>query len=150
MSLEFRDKVIGEHTYRTKQLGAVAARKLLMRLVKVLGPAFSAFLRNNASLDSKKLLDMKLDVIAQAVEEFSNIATDEDLEYVCAVFGAVSTVEFSDGRSIHLDKQGQDTHFSGRLFEMLKWLGFCLEANFSDFFVGMQNTANVNGPAYPL
>lgn len=100
---ETRD--IDGNTYEVTALGAIKGAQVLVRLLKAVGPALTG--------------DM--------AGFFANLR-EEDLTYLCNAFSPMTNVPGVG----QLDKQF-DFHFSGRYATMLKWLGLCLEVNFSDF-----------------
>lgn len=66
------------------------------------------------------------------------LVSEQDLEYLCEVFGKETTVSF-EGRELHLKvektKDGtrspaQDELFAGAFEDLLAWLDFAIEANF--------------------
>lgn len=59
--------------------------------------------------------------------------TEDFIEYACKVFGPLSAVEVAPGKWPALTEGLQDSHFSGNYDELMKWIVFCVEVNFSDF-----------------
>ncbi len=131
--LKTEERLIGRYVYRVSQLGFTAGRQMLVRLTKALGPVLARMLEG-ASLATGKLSvsGMSTASVAGALYELAERLTEADLEYACAVFG-MQTVVVIDGRTPQLDKAFQELHFAGAYDEMIKWLGFCLEVNYSGF-----------------
>lgn len=139
--LETRDRLIGNHRYHVRQLGAGEARKLLVRLTKALGPVLGAMLEDmggvsgNQAATIKRLQDMNVRSVAKALERLAGQLREEDLEYLCRVLGGATEVETEDGKRLQLTLERQELHFrGGHLAEMFKWLAFGLEVQYADFF----------------
>ena len=108
--IEVKSKEIGSHTYHVRQLGAKQGRAALTKLLNLAGNAFGG---NPAA--------------------FFTSLSEQDLEYFCRVFGENTEVELALDRRIPLFLQQQEDHFAGQFGEMLEWLVFCVEINFSSF-----------------
>jgi hypothetical protein len=93
--------------YEVTPLGAIRGSQVFVRLLKVLGPVFS-------SKDVSKLFEG---------------LTEDDMNYLVGAFSPTTMVMGSG----QLDKIF-DIHFAGRMMSMLKWLFFCMEVNYADFF----------------
>lgn len=113
-------KIIGDNKYEVTLLGGLAARDMLVKLINQYGPAIADLGKSKGDWAP---LAAKLSVA--------------DVDYLCKSFGKLTQVHLQDGRVIVLDQERLDAHFSGAVFEMFKWLAFCLEANFSDFLSGL-------------
>jgi hypothetical protein len=111
---EVVDVPIGDWIYHIEKLGSVVGRKLIMRCMRVVGPAFAE------GVDA-------IPVLCQSL-------TDADLDYVCEEF-AKKTV-FSPANNPAAEfflAQQMDKHFSGHYGQMVLWLKACFEANYGDF-----------------
>ena len=138
---------------------------MLVRLVRVLGPVVGALMEGAASkmtsgpkgsktkpvaaMDKSARLGAILEAdpatVSKVLTELGSRLTEEDLEYFASVFGATTQVEREPGKLLPLTLQDQEIHFAGRFGEMFRWLGFCLEVNYSDFF---GNSGPAPGPAH--
>lgn len=115
MALQQKKKTIGVHTYTHTQLLAGQGRKVLTRLLKLLaGSTTSGGSVNLAGIAS--------------------MLNDDDLDFLCDVFAEQTIVSGGPYKSAQPLKQVFQTHFSGNYGEMINWLKFCVEANFSTFF----------------
>jgi hypothetical protein len=120
---------IGGYSYSVSQLGAGEGRRILIKLTKMLGPSLGHLLA---------IADGKLDQsIAGALYELSSNVSDGDFTDLCRTFGERTEVEI-DGKPHKLDLQMQELHFAGAYGDLLKWLGFCLELNYKDFFAALR------------
>lgn len=115
---------IDEFRYEVTPLGAIRGSQVFVRLLKVLGPV----------LTSKDVSSL-----------FENLS-EEDMNYFRETFSPMTLV-VGQGQ---LDKIF-DIHFAGRIMPMLKWLFFCLEVNFADFFakgsIGLKGLQGLAAPS---
>lgn len=135
MALEFREKRIGSTAYRVTQLPAKRGRSMLVRFVRLAGPSAGAFVgglgrSKDGTFDGGLALG-----IAEGVHELSLRMTDDDLTAICDEFAKYTVVIQSREVELRLEDVFDD-HFAGRYDEMLAWLRFCLEVNFTSFFAG--------------
>ena len=124
--LRSESKEIEGSVYHVRVLGATEGRKLLVRLMRVLGPALGEFLVNRKG---EALADSD---VLPAIAILGQRLTEEDLEYVVAKFAETTEVE-KEGKKIVLSKI-QELHFAGNYLAMFKWLWFCLQTNFTAAF----------------
>jgi len=149
MGFESEDKTIGDTTYRVTQLPAGKARKLLVRLFKVAGPAFSKILsglsesalaatKNGGDSSELTLGDVEISTLGDGLASFAYHLEEADLEYtVDAIFGSGSVeYETPEGGWIRLTKATCDLHFAGKLDEQFKVLAFAFKVNYASFFAG--------------
>lgn len=130
--MEVKSKVIGSHTYYVRALGSKSARGLLVRLLSTLGPVLGAAVPQGVSF--REILNSNID-FGKALNELSARLKESDLDFACAVLGDATEVDIGNGRRIHLTLEAQELHFcGGKLSELMKWLQFALEVQFSDFF----------------
>lgn len=128
MALPVESKMIGEHVYKVTALDALAGRKVMARLLKVLGPAM-------AGLSKPEGKEEPGSRAAQAFADVLSRVTEEDVEALCNAF-APST-EVSAGAYGDKSPRLQGifaVHFAGRYDELLQWLVFCLQVNFGSVF----------------
>lgn len=156
--LKTASKTIGNHTYTVRQLGASEGRKMLVRLVKILGPVLATLL--SSAPDKSKappklgwsLGSTKVEDLGKALEVLATRAQEADLEYLCSTLGMATTVGLGGGKEIPLTLEAQELHFAGAYGDMFKWLAFALEHNYSDFFAkpsasaALEELGKVAGP----
>lgn len=114
-------KLLESTEYRVTQFGALEGRKVLLRLIKSIGPVLMP-------AAGAKDLAAALPGIGTALEALK----EEDIEYLCDVFARHTEVRVN-GKWPQLSDIF-DLHFGGKYLEMFLWLKFCVEVNFSDFF----------------
>lgn len=139
--MQTKNRIIGNHKYEVRQLGTSEAEELLVRLVRVLGPVLGALLEDvgggiKSPKGIKSLLDMDVTTVSKALHELGMRLTVEDLRHLRTVFGNASVCHQPDGKALPMKLEYQELHWCGRISDMFKWLGFCLEVNYSDFFGG--------------
>lgn len=127
MALKTESKTLGSHEYTVTQLGAVVGRECLRRFVRVAGPAVGAIAEATGKEGGASA------AVSQAVLRLVEGLSADDLTYFCDVFGPTGTVTLADGRKPRIKDAFAD-HFAGNYFEMVLWLGFCVEVNFGGFF----------------
>jgi hypothetical protein len=137
MSRTVREKQIGEYRYLVTLLGAKAGRSMLVRLTKLLGPATASFLEG--VLHAKGGLTASLALGASdAIREVTQRLSEADLVIISDELARFTAVVIDAEHQPQLDKIFDD-HFAGRYGEMLAWLAFALEANFTSFFDGARS-----------
>ena len=112
---------------RVTQLPYTSARKTLVRLTKLLGPALvSAASLGQAALSAG--LGM-----GPALGDFFDRLTDEELEHFAKTFGQHSQIMTPDGTWVYLDAKNRSIYFAGRLMLFFRWLEYAIEVNYDDF-----------------
>lgn len=146
MSLDTKTRTLGEHTYSVRELGSLEARTLLVSLTKTLGPVLGALLEESQGAASPVPMDasglaalsktaLSRKGLSRALVEFSQRLTVAEQENLIRIMASVSSLEYPDGRVLQLNKERIELHFKGgNLLAMYKWLGFCLEVQYADFF----------------
>lgn len=120
---EIQDKTIGVYVYRCSPLTGKKAIKVFVRLCNVLGPIVK-------TVDSE---DFEASDVMAGVSHALVDLEEEDMEYLCDVFGANCTVRQPDGDKAPLVSSVFETHWIGRFGDMLTWLFYCISSNYSDF-----------------
>jgi hypothetical protein len=141
MGLKTETRTIGEHEYETTQLGAVAGREALRRLLKMSTTAFS---RAGSAWKGGGPAENMV-AIAQGAMGLVQELEGADLDYFCTLFGKNSTVTIGGKHPKVADVF--DYHFAGNYLEMTLWLAFCAEVNFGGFFKDALTKLNSLVPA---
>lgn len=126
MAIRTENKVIGDSTYRARQLPAGEGRRAFARLVRFLGPALAGL--TSGEKDKGANLGATLAGLASAL-------TPEDVDYFCDTFGAVNDVK--NGDDWPRVSAVFDIHFAGKYGEMMKWIAWNIELNFGSFFADL-------------
>lgn len=140
------EREIGGVLYRVKPLPFSVGRKMLVKLLKIMGPLFAAAFKG-AILD-KQLGAKEVGgpgMISEVMATLPVVLTDEDLADFSRVFGSVGSY-FKDGAWLALTsdnkKNAQEYHFAGRYLEYMRWLTFNIEVNYGGFFAGVASGGN--------
>lgn len=143
MAQEVRELELGGYTYRVTQLGARKAAEVLERLVKLVAPGTRGFADSVAvaqTLDALAMMGLPA-AVATVLDELK-VGTTMEVAEIFAPFTNVREDERTDGPGPRLDKVF-DQHFAGKLSHLYRWLVFCVEVNYSDFF-------DESGPMAPV
>lgn len=123
--IETHDRVISGQVYKITQHGAKEGRKVLARLVQILGKPVAALADGEG-----------LNALVNAVGAFVAGLTPAEVDYFCDTF-APKTVVQMDGAPVNLHGVF-DLHFAGQYGDMLDWLVACIEVNYASFFVALR------------
>lgn len=119
-------------TYEVTPLPFGVGKRELIRFIKLASPVISAAFEKQ---DSRAMAASIFGVVP-------DVLTDEDVDHFRNTFGPYS--QFQQGAEwLKLTTAQQDLHFAGRYMSFMKWLAFCFEVNFSDFFAGIRDGAGV-------
>lgn len=142
--LDVKDRTIDGVTYKVAQLPWRDARKLLVRLYQILGPAVGQGL---AGLDArnegddgkpKGLGDLPLKSIGDMVTALTTRCTEADFEFITDMAVSCTVLVKDERREVPLSTEIV-FHFAGAYGRMLKWLAFVLEVNYLGFSQGRGN-----------
>lgn len=126
---ETQETTIDGVSFRVAQLGFKKARKVFMRVSKVLGPALATL-----GAESQAGEEISNEAILGAISGTLATVSDEDLDWLADTFG--ETTWFSRDREKWplLKEANREMLFGGgNLLLFFRWIKFCLEVNFSDF-----------------
>lgn len=134
-------KEIDGYTYEVTQLGNKKGRRLMVRLFKLVGPAaaeFLAALGGKDGKDMKSIGDLSTESLANAVADFADRITEDELDHIVETLAAKTRVNQAGGGAMaDLSSDVQDQLWAGSNTTMFKWLAFALEHNYRDFFGGL-------------
>ena len=118
-----KTKQIEGDTFTVTQLSTDEGIPCLVRLTKLLGKGFEG-----GSVQS-------------AVANIAAQLSVEDVQFFTRTFSKWTVVSTGDGKTLSLsNKDHFELAFAGRYENLVQWLAFCIEVNFSSFFgkmVGM-------------
>lgn len=146
MGLKQEERRIGDVTYRVTQLGVTPGKKLLVRLVKLIGPVIA-----KGADGASESVSLRGPGLARMILEFCERLTLEDLDEFCSVLSAQTEYSVGDGRWLVLKNQFE-LHFAGKYDELFQWLAFALEVQFGGFFSvlgGLRDRHASQEAAYP-
>jgi hypothetical protein len=111
---DVQEHVIDGFTYKVEKLGAKIGKRVLARMIRLVGPAIEA--------------ENTLDKLCTAF-------SDEQLDFFCDTFAAATRFSAEDKPEIEfLLKDKFDEHFAGRYGAMMQWLKASVETNYANFF----------------
>lgn len=128
-----KSKSIGGYTYKVTTLPATVGSSVLTKTFNSVGPAFK-------SADGLG----GLETIGSLFEHLK----EDTVRFLCDTFSAQTIVTGGDyGSKEPMLSDVFDVHFAGKYQDLLQWLLFCFEVNFSGFFAGLGQTI---GQSLPL
>lgn len=117
-------------TFDVGLLPVSAGRAVLVRLTHLFGGGLAAAVRSSGEGKAE------VGALGGAVSGLLERLNTEDLDWLCDQLATVTTVTHADGRRQPLTHDGvMDEVFAGRYMLLAQWLQFCVEVNYSDFFV---------------
>ncbi len=126
LDLQKQQRDIDGTTYEVTPLPTSIGLKALVRLLHIMSPVLAAAAKDGSNQDK----------VGGMLAALPTALSEGDLEYFTSIFGAQS--KYQDGPNwIPLLKQNQELHFAGKYGELFRWLVFCVEVNYKNFFVGI-------------
>ena len=123
--------------YTATQLGFTDARRILTLLTKKGLPGFvlglAGAVKGVQGGGVQSLLDVDFTEIAEGALRLIQDLEEEDIVTLETAFGKACTVRLDTGNP-YLTSSTVAVHFRGRLLSYFKWLAFCVEVNYTDFF----------------
>lgn len=116
-------------------LSASAGTKLLVKLGRMLGPAFAQVATGEGGMDRE--IDGALFMGA-----VSALFASADPDEVDAVLKELASVTLADGKAL---RPIYDIHFSGKIGRLMKWAGFALRVQYEDFSAALASVLNEAG-----
>lgn len=138
---------VGGRDYQLRHLPAGQARKLLVRLFKLIGPAMAALAGGEGGLAG--VAGLKGATLDQAVRLLADNLTEEGFEHVCRelLFSGACDYRVPEKGFALLDEGQADLIFAGKIDELLKLVGEALVFNYRSFFGGLATA--VSAPPTP-
>jgi len=146
-ALPSEKKTINGRQYEVTQLPYTLGHKLLLRLWRVLGPAFAEGIARTPGIsgDEEVSLD-NLQALAPAfaalVKTLARDLTEEDFDFVVGTLALYTKVYDNKGAMRPLADE-MEFLFAGNYGELFDWLGFALKVNYSGFFSGQGTVAGL-------
>ena len=141
--MEERQTEIDGETFRLTILRYKDARRVFMLLSRTVGPALAQAMDQAESLETFQK-SQGFGGLAKAAERLIRDMTESDLEELFEVFGRSCVVVRGD-KALPMNDTNQNRVFSGRLMLSFKWLWWCIEENFSDFFDALKPQGDAPG-----
>lgn len=138
--LESVERKIGGKQYRIRQLAAEPGRRMLVRLMKLLGPSAAAALRNLQEGGSVSLQSLSTTGLADAIVELCSKITEDEFEDITKRF-LQNTEVMNPATGGYMEIEPFNA-FAGDYGSLFKLLSFHLEFNYSSFLGGL----GITGP----
>ena len=149
--LEPVEKEIDGIGFKYQPMMATKARKILIELIHKFGGSLAAGVERlgDAELDAdlSQIIGKLTSPVGGIIRELTSNLTPEYYENLCKEFAERSFVTNPKGDWIAMKKEVRDMYFGVKLLTEAKWLMFCLEAQYADFF-GLVRTASESAAAY--
>lgn len=153
--IEIQEKEIGGETFKFNPMGAEKSREILVEIINRFGGSVSSGLENLGKADLKdvppeaNLTAMVGKLMGSIGGMIREITTNLDPPYYKKLldeFGKRSEVKEEEGGQVRwptMDAGYRDLFFSRRLVLEAKWLAWCMEVQYNDFF-GLASTMTQN------
>ena len=123
--LKIANRTINGKRYDIVALAAEPGRRMLIKLFKLIGPTLSQALRGKSSLKELRIVDLSGDDLANMVMELSERVSEDDFNTIVETFLGSTQI---DGKPVE-----PYLAFAADYGSLFKWLGFCVEHNYSSF-----------------
>lgn len=133
--------------YRVTQLGWKEGRRLLARLLKLIGPGLTEAVGGSAKLED--LGGRDLASFAPAIREICQKNLETELDHLCDTFAKKTVINTDGGEDFQQLSRIAELHFAGKYKQMFEWLWFCLKVNYQDFWGGSIESAAVTSAETP-
>jgi hypothetical protein len=132
--LQTQRRTIGDVEYEVAPLGLETSLDVLFRVKSIFAPTLrevSAEL--STSKDDEAGFELAMRTALAGGAKLLETLTVDDERYLRSKFQDLTTLHLADGKAPRL--ANVPLHFEGsRLFDLFKWLAFCIEVNFASFF----------------
>ena len=135
--LDAKKQMIDGVEYEVRMLSATRGTKLLVKLGRMLGPAFAELARGEGGIDRE--IDGAL--FAGTV---SALFASADPDEVDAILKELAEVTLADGKGL---RPIYDIHFALKIGRLMKWAAFALQVQYEDFFGALAGVLSEAGLA---
>lgn len=122
MALVAQQREIDGRWFEVAPLDLRTARTVLLRLMKLAGPAMTEFAKNGQGVVG----------VMSGAAQLIELLEPADLEYFCDAFQKVSKTKIESGAWIPL----AESVFGNNVATQMKWLVFAVEANYAEYLKG--------------
>ena len=139
--LETQDRTIDGVTFRYQPMMAKPARELFDKLLQAYGPALAAAVE---ALEKAEDLDLESDVaemlgavigsVGGSIREITFATSPVFHREIAEALHKQSMIKNDDGNFVPLAGSTAEMLFGTKLLTEAKFIGYCLEVQFSDFF----------------
>ena len=145
--LEVKEKTIDGHDFKYHPLMATPARELLDKLIRMFGPSIAAAVEGldsaeiDVNMNVTSILGSAMGSVGGSVRELSEALQPAFHHKLVEDLGSHTQWRNEEGNYVPLKKELREVLFATNLLTEFKWLAFCLEVQFSDFFGLFQTLA---------
>ena len=134
---------IDDKKFKIRVLGSRDGRALLLKIIKLVGPAMAEFLnKQNDDKSSKDLLDQDFgNTVGPAIEKLCMSLNENDYEKMIDTLAGKTQMQINEGEWVQLNKV-RDMAFAGNYDLEMKWLLAALKENYGSFLGGFSEIAN--------
>lgn len=147
---------IDGHKYEMQMLPGTTSWKLMLKITKMLGPGLGKLLdtilstlRGKKQLTGKDVMqalmamELSQSFISEIVEALVDRVEEAEVEIIIGTLAGVCSAN-----GMILAQAGHfDSHFTGRPWAIMKWLGWALQAQYSGSSRGLPNVASQVAPS---
>lgn len=124
-----KKETIGEHKYEVFMLPPKVANRMLVEMLKAVGPALGEIVDGTEG-GLKRLLDEKDTTNVKVAKAIESLVANLDADTLDRHMATLASVTHANGAAL---EPTFDLHFMGDLPAMYKWYFFALRANFGNF-----------------
>jgi hypothetical protein len=145
--IEVKEKTIDGHDFKFHPMMATPARELLDKLIRMFGPSIAAAVEglDSAEVDTNmeitSILGSAMGSIGGSLREIAAAMQPAFHHKLVEELGSHTQWRNEDGNYVPLRKDLREVLFATNLLTEFKWIAFCLEVQFSDFFGLFQTLA---------
>jgi len=137
---------IDDKKFKIRVLGSDDGRALMLKIIKLLGPAMVPFInQQDDGKSSKNLLDQDFGkTVGPAIEKLCMSLNENDYKKMVEALASKTQMQINEGEWVQLNKV-RDMAFAGNYDLEMKWLLAALKENYGSFlggFSGIVNYAN--------
>lgn len=133
MGTEKKTHTIGGHEYELETFGARQGMAVLLTLTRFLGPALADVMGAGQDVEAS---------LSRGLATFAATAKPADLDTLVDAFSGRTKLLLEATTKAGTRKVPTalapilDDHFAGRYTDLIQWLVWCIQENFSGFFAG--------------
>jgi len=145
--LETKERTIDGYDFKYYPLMATPARELLDKLIRMFGPSIAAAVEGlegaDVGVDMKvtDILGSAMGSIGGSLREIAGAVQPAFHHKLVEDLGKQTEWRNEEGNFVPLKKDMREVLFATNLLTEFKWIAFCLEVQFSDFFGLFQTLA---------
>jgi hypothetical protein len=147
-------KTINGTKYKVTKLPYGLGKTLLLRLLKILGPAFAQAVAHAPELKGKTLGNLPISQLGPAfgaaVKQLLEGLNEDDFDLMVETLGEYTSIVGEKGVERRLDEAEREFRFSGNYGELFSWLYFALKVNYLNFSKGRDMLKHVLAKAQEL